>query len=73
MTTKAFGGTMAMWRKEYDPFVKVHQSPTSSILPLVFDHPDHRSSIHLTIYLPTAGREAEFVDALAHLANIVEK
>ena len=64
---------MAMWRKEYDPFVKVHQSPTSSILPLVFDHPDLRSSIHLTIYLPTAGREAEFVDALAHLANIVEE
>ena len=62
-----------MWRKEYDPFVKVHQSPTSSILPLVFDHPDLRPSVHLTIYLPTAGREAEFVDALAHLANIVDE
>ena len=73
VTTKAFGGTMAMWRKEYDPFVTVHQSPTSSILPLVFDHPDLRPSVHLTIYLPTAGREAEFVDALAHLANIIDE
>ena len=64
---------MALWKKELDPYITVHQSPTPSILPLVFDHPAHHPSVHLTIYLPTAGRDAHFTDALAHLANIVHE
>ena len=73
VSSKAHGGTMALWKKELDPYVTVHQSPTPSILPLVFDHPSHQLSVHLTIYLPTAGRDADFTDALAHLANILSE
>ena len=34
-SSRAHGGTMAMWKIEWDPFISVHPPPSSSILPLV--------------------------------------
>ena len=45
----------------------------TSVSSFLNTHPAHHPSVHLTIYLPTAGRDAHFTDALAHLANIVHE
>ena len=36
LSSRAFGGTMALWKNELDPFITVYSTPSSSILPLIF-------------------------------------
>ena len=71
--SSAIGGTLAMWKRELDPFITVLKCPSPSILPIVFNHPDFIISVHITVYLPTRGQETEFIDALAHLANTIHE
>ena len=71
--SRCFGGTMALWRREHDPYISIHRVATSAFLPLIFDPPNLPLTIHLAIYLPTAGRDSEFVEELAALdACIIE-
>jgi hypothetical protein len=58
---------MAMWRSELDPYVKVLTTTSPAVLPLLLSMPGRAQSAHIGIYLPTRGREAEFVSALAAL------
>ena len=67
LKSKAHGGTMAMWKASLDPFISVQQPPSSSFLPIVFSPPDSITSIHVSVYLPTHGQDARFVDDLAAL------
>ena len=71
--SKANGGTMAMWRNSIDPYITVHDSQSSAILPLVLQLPGAKISVHIAIYLPTSGKESEFVSELANLQNSVEE
>ena len=69
---RAKGGTMAMWKRGLDPYITVwteHVSP--SFLPLLFSFPGSVLSIHVTIYLPTAGKEVEFIEVMAKLDNCI--
>ena len=68
-----FGGTMAMWKIEYDPFIHIVPVKPSSFLPLVFDPPGLPISIHIAIYLPTAGRDSEFVEELSELDSCISE
>ena len=61
-----------MWKKNLDPFITVLKCSTSSVLPIMFCHPDLVTTAHITVYLPTRGKEAEFVNALASLDNTIE-
>ena len=70
-TRRAVGGTMAMWASQLDPYIRVLPTSTSSILPLLLSIPGISPSIHLTIYLPTHGRDSEFAEALATLDSCV--
>ena len=55
-SSKAHGGTMTMWRRSLDPYVTVHATESASIIPIIFEPPGLQASVHLTVYLPTAGR-----------------
>ena len=73
MSKKAKGGTMAMWRVELDPFIKVLPSSSPAILPLVLAIPGLTTTAHVTVYLPTSGRDPEFFSALATLDSCVQQ
>ena len=72
-TSRPHGGTMAFWKKELDPYVTIAPVNSSRFLPLVLDIPGYQTTIHIALYLPTAGKESEFVQELAALNNIIEE
>ena len=65
-SNQAHGGTL-------DPFVTVLTTESSRILPILLELPGYQPTIHINIYLPTSGREKEFIDALANLQNTVDE
>ena len=69
--TKAWGGTMALWKLCYNPFVTIHPPPSTSILPLLFNPPQCSLSIHVAIYLPTSGKESQFIAEVANLSTLM--
>ena len=73
ITRKPVGGTMALWRQELDPYVRVLPSTTSAVLPILLAIPGLAKSIHISVYLPTSGRDAEFLCALAALDTCVQQ
>ena len=70
---RASGGTMILWRVKFDPYVKVLPSNTTSALPILLTIPGVAISVHVALYLPTSGKEAEFVSALADLEASIEQ
>ena len=71
---RAKGGTMVMWKKSLDQYITVWTRHTSSgFLPLVFSFPEASTSIHITIYLPTSGQDAQFIEELAKLDNCIQE
>ena len=71
--SKAVGGTLGMWRKWLEPYIHVHPVQTSAILPLVLQLPGTKTSVHIGIYLPTSGKDYEFVSELAYLNNCLDE
>ena len=69
---KAKGGTMIMWKKALDPYVTVHQPCTSAFLFIVIEIPGVQTSIHGSLYLPTSGKESEYLTELANLKTEVD-
>ena len=70
---RSHGGTMILWRKDLDPFIKVHRVTTSSFLPIVFDPPHLPPTIHIAVYLRTLGKESDFLDEFANLDNCIDE
>ena len=56
-----------MWKSELSPYIKIIPTPTSSVLALVLDIPNYEKSIHVGIYLPTSGKETEYLEELSNL------
>ena len=71
--SRAIGGTLAMWRKWLDPHIAIHPTQSSAFLPLVLQLPDTRTSVHIAVYLPTHGKDAEFISELANLKNCIDE
>ena len=67
----AQGGTMVLWKRSLDPFITTLQTPSSSFLPILLNIPGHPQSIHVSLYLPTAGKDSEFLDSLSLLTNLL--
>ena len=63
---------MALWRNWLDPYITVLPSLSSAFLPVILKLPGARVSVHIAIYLPTHGKDAEFVSELANLKNCIE-
>ena len=70
--SRAKGGTMVLWSKWLDPFIKVVPTTSSSFLTVVLTLPDCRPSIHTAIYLPTHGQDTAFLAELAELQNCLD-
>ena len=64
---KAHGGTMVLWKVELDPYIRVLPSTSAAVLPILLAIPGVSRSAHIAVYLPTAGRDSEFISALAAL------
>ena len=71
--SKAKGGTMVMRQKYLDPYITVHIADSPSFLPVVVDIPGWKTMIHVATYLPTAGKEAEYLDDIAKLRITIEE
>ena len=69
--SKASGGTMVMWKKEYDPFITLHPPPSPAILPLIFHPPACAPTIHLCVYLPTHGKDCQFLNEVSNLSTLI--
>ena len=69
----SFGGTLYMWRKWLDPFVTIHPVTSPSFTPIVMKIPNYQTSVHIGIYLPTHGKDTEFVSDLADLKICIEE
>ena len=63
---------MVMWRSELDPHIKVLPSTSPAVLPIILSIPGLAVTAHIAIYLPTSGREAEFVTAISDLEAVIE-
>ena len=70
-SSRCVGGTMIMWKKEHDPYVTIPSVSSSSYLSLIFAPPDLQPTIHIVVYLPTSGRESEFVEEMANLDSCI--
>ena len=66
------GGTMILWRKYLDPYVTVQEPVSTSFLFLVLNIPGTRPSIHGALYLPTSGKEVEYLSDLAKLKTTLD-
>ena len=71
--SKAVGGTLAMWRKWLDPYITVHPMQSPAILALILQLPGANTSVHIAIYLPTSGKEYEYISELASLQNCLDE
>jgi hypothetical protein len=70
--SRAHGGTLALWKKEFDPYITVHEPTSSHILAIILEKPGYQTSIHITVYLSTAGKDAEFMKDLVLLQNTID-
>ena len=68
---KSYGGTMTIWKKTLDKYISLPPVSSSSFLPIVFAPPGSPASIHIGIYLPTSGKEAEFFTEITQLHHLV--
>ena len=67
----AWGGTLALWHTSLDPFVTMLPTTSPSVLPILLSIPGLSPSFHIGIYLPTSGRDPEFLMALTALDMVL--
>ena len=70
--SRAHGGTLTLWKAELDPFISILPSETSRISAILLDLPEHQTTVHINVYLPTSGKEAEFISTLGTLQVVIE-
>ena len=71
--SKAHGGTLILWRRKHDPFISVWPVTSSSFLPIIFHPPGSVLSVHIAIYLPTAGQDIKFIEELSKLSATLDE
>ena len=64
---------MMLWLKELDPFVEVIKTKSTALLPVLFKMPGLKITLHVTLYMPTHGKDSEFVSDLAELRNCLDE
>ena len=70
---RAFGGTLLLWKRKFDPYVAVHTCRSSSAVALVLKPPGFTTTIHVCVYLPTLGHEHMFTEELSNLSLLIEE
>ena len=69
--SKATGGTMVMWKTELTEYVTIQPVKSTSFLPIIFSPPGSPVTVHIALYLPTAGRDIDYVDQITKLDNCI--
>ena len=69
---RSLGGTMFLWRKDLDPYVKILNPSSPSHLIALFKYPGSVLSVHLTLYMPTQGKDTQFFADFADLRNSMD-
>ena len=72
-SSRAHGGTLVLWKVCHDPYVHVHPVPSSAILPIIFSPPGNPISIHISVYLPTHGKDSSFTEELSSLSVCLDE
>ena len=70
--SKAFGGTMVLWKTEFDPFITIHPVSSSAFLPVIFHPPNTPPTVHIAVYLPTSGKESMFMEEISKLEIVID-
>ena len=70
--SKPCGGTMILWKRSLDKYISVFPVSTPSFLPVIFSPPGSPVSAHFSLYLPTAGRETDFLDQISQLSLSID-
>ena len=65
--SRIVGGTLLIWAAYLDPYVTIHPPTTSSFTALILNMPGYITTIHVVIYMPTSGKENEFITELSNL------
>ena len=65
--SRIVGGTLLLWAVHMDPFVTIHPTGSSSFSVLILKIPDYQTSIHISLYLPTSGKDQDFITELTNL------
>ena len=63
---------MMLWMKELDPYIEVIPTNTTAILPIMFKMPGLKTTVHIALYMPTHGKDSDFVSDLAELRNCLD-
>ena len=69
---RSIGGTMILWKSSLDQFVTVLPKVSASFLAILFHPPGSPPSIHVSLYLPTSGKETQFIEELSKLRIYLE-
>ena len=65
--SKSHGGTLLLWKKHFDPYISIEVVNTPAFSPLLLQLPGYHKSVHIALYLPTSGKEQEFVAEITNL------
>ena len=65
--SRLIGGTLVLWAHSLDPYVTIHPPTTSAITALILCIPGYQVTVHIAIYLPTSGRDTDFVSEITNL------
>ena len=66
ISNRAHGGCLTLYKKHLEPFISEVDSSSSRILPILLKMPGYLPSTHFNIYMPTAGKDAEYVEVLSN-------
>ena len=58
---RAKGGTMVIWHTSLAPFIKVIKTNSPSFISVLFSPPGYLPSLHTGVYLPTAGKDGDWL------------
>ena len=66
------GGTMILWKRALNQYVSVLTTETPSFIAILFHPSTSKPTIHISLYLPTSGKEAEFVEEITKLRIFID-
>ena len=71
--SRAHGGTMVMWQTSLSPFITILPTVSSSFQSILLKLPGTITSLHTVLYLPTSGKEDQFMSSLVLLGEHFEE
>ena len=72
-SSRAFGGTLTLWKRYLDPFIKILDVNSASFHVLLLNIPGYPVTVHINIYLPTSGLNADYVAELSKLESTLDE